>query len=113
MVAPARISSARTSAAGRRRAGAGPVAASSGWRAENRRRGQHGLEVLERGAPHVDVVGREGAGGDPHRLPLQSEREKVEDVLPDPVRVAAATELSLDECQSAGEGLQRVRGVRP
>ena len=100
MVAPARISSARTSAAGRRRAGGGPAAASSGWNAENMRRGQHRLEVLERGTPHVDVVGREGAGGDPHRLSLQSESEKVEDVLPDQVRLAAATELPLDERQS-------------
>ena len=60
----------------------GPVAASSGRNAEKSARGQHRLQVLERGAPHVGVVGGERAGGDPHRLPIEREREKIEDVLP-------------------------------
>src|SRR5262249_45098241 len=64
-------------------------------------------EVLERGSTHVGVFSGAGAGRDPHWLPLQGKSKKIEDVLPDEVHLAAATELLLDECQDAGKGLQK------
>ena len=69
---------------------------------------QHRLEVFERGASHVRVLSRERPGRDSYRLSLQGEREKVEDVLPDAVRLAPAFQFSFDECQNTREGLQKL-----
>ena len=65
------------------------------------RRGQHRLQVLESRTAHVGIVGGEGPSGNPHRLPLEREREQVEDVLAHEVRLCVPCELSLDEVRTA------------
>ncbi len=105
MVAPARISSARTSAGVRLRTGAGP-----GGRGQARLEGgkhagrQDRLEVLEGGAPHERVVRAEGSRGDAHRLALESECQEVEHVLAEGVRLGLAAELALDRREDGREG---------
>ena len=60
-------------------------------------RWQHCLEVLKGSATYVRIVGREGAGRDPHWFAFEGQREKIEDVLPHEVRITAACKLPLDE----------------
>src|SRR5262245_35570742 len=90
---------------GRRRCRSGDERLKSG---ENMSR-QYRLEVLECGASNIRVLSRERPGRNPHWLPLQCEREKVEDMLPDAVRLAAGFQFSLDKRQKTREGPQKFR----
>ena len=88
-------SSCRTSEAARRGPAATSRAAESrGASAAKRSDGKNGLEVLERRAAQVGVVGLEGPRRDPGGLPLEREGQEGQHVLAQELGVVRGRELA-------------------